>query len=129
MDQHGALARVKQELSRRWWAAGDRIAALAITEAHPAHCGEFELRSVFVDRTIEPVEEPLGRAPAAPSQPLDAWAVHWPPATEHDLQTTHIDVRSSDRAADAEAGLKRASPPLAALGWRAAVRRRVVPRR
>jgi hypothetical protein len=29
MDQHGALAKVKQELSRRWWAADDRIPAAA----------------------------------------------------------------------------------------------------
>ncbi len=95
MDANDALARLKRDLSRAWLASPDLIAQLAISSADPTHCGEFEIRSVFVERAVENVEEPLSREPSTPSQPFDAWTTHWPPTAEQSLVSTKIDVRES----------------------------------
>lgn len=95
MDANDALGRVKSELGRAWLHAPDRIADLTIANAEPAHVGEFEIRSVFVTREVEGIEEPLGRDPTAPSQPLNLWAINWPPENEGSIGSTKIDVRET----------------------------------
>ncbi len=95
MDASEALARVKTELAKTWLAAPERIAALSIKQAEAAHRGEFEIRSVFVSREIEAVEEPLTREPTVPPIQFQPWAVQWPPENERAIGATKIDVRDA----------------------------------
>lgn len=90
-----AFLRLRDQLARALLADTKRVRELKLVSAERDVCGEFEITTWDVERTVVDVEEPLlpGTRLVQSEALPDVWTIKWPPVYVQELGPENINLR------------------------------------